>query len=236
MASPVIAISTYPPFGDQLRYGTPRAYVDAVRRAGGRVVLIPPGAPDPTELLELADGVVFAGGGDIDPARYGAERHELVYGIDAERDDSELTLAREVVDRELPLLAICRGHQILNVALGGTLHQHLPDVVGLAVRHRDEPPAPVPHDILVEPGTLLAKVMGTTEVTTQSWHHQATAETGAGLEVTARAPDGVIEAVELPGHPHLISVQWHPELSAADDPTQQALFDELVRAAGGDGS
>ena len=126
------------------------------------------------------------------------------------------------------MLAVCRGMQILNVVLGGTLHPHIPDVVGEDVVHRADPPGFIPHRVEVDEGSLISVTMGATEVNIASWHHQGIELLGAGLDVVARAPDGVIEAVELDGHPFLEAIQWHPEETAASDPTQQALFDALV--------
>ena len=233
MARPLIGITTYPPNpGD--RYELPRPYVDAVRRAGAEAVLVPPGVEDPAGLIERFDGLVLAGGGDIDPDRYGAAGHETVYAVDPVRDDCEIALARLVLERGTPTLAICRGAQVVNVALGGTLHVHLPEVVDGTVIHRKEPeelrgmPGPTPHEIEVEPGSFLATVMEADHVTPMSWHHQAVDRPGEGLRVVGRAPDGTIEALEHESHPWLAIVQWHPELTAAGDPTQQRLFDALV--------
>jgi putative glutamine amidotransferase len=128
-------------------------------------------------------------------------------------------------------MCICRGIQILNVALGGTLHVHVPDVVGEQLRHRVMPLGPIPHRISVDAGSKIARIMGTTDIEPQSWHHQAIDRPGEGLRVVARAPDGIVEAVEHESHPSLIAVQWHPELTAADDPTQAALFDAFVGSA-----
>lgn len=239
MASPrpLIGLTTYPPNpGD--RYELPRPYVDAVRRAGGEPVLVPPGVTEPEALLARLDGLLLAGGGDIDPARYGGAVHDTVYAIDPDRDDGELALARTVLERGTPTLAICRGSQVVNVALGGSLHVHLPDVVDGTVVHRKEPealrgmPGPTPHDIAVESDSLIAEVMGADRVTPMSWHHQAVDRLGDGLRVVARAPDGTVEALEHEAHPWLAIVQWHPELTAAGDPTQQRLFDALVERAG----
>lgn len=234
MASPrpLIGLTTYPPNpGD--RYELPRPYVDAVRRAGGEPVLVPPGVADPAGLLARLDGVVLAGGGDIDPVRYGGAPHATVYAIHPDRDESELALAHLVLEGAVPTLAICRGAQVLNVALGGSLHVHLPDVVDGTVVHRKEPelqgmPGPTPHEVGVEAGSLLADVMGATQVTPMSWHHQAVDRVGDGLRVVARAADGTVEALEHDTHPWLAVVQWHPELTAGGDPTQQRLFDALV--------
>lgn len=236
---PLIGLTTYPPnSGD--RYELPRPYVDAVRRAGGEPVLVPPGVEDAAGLLDRLDGLLLAGGGDIDPARYGGPSHETVYALDPDRDESEIALAHLVLERGTPTLAICRGSQVVNVALGGSLHLHLPDIVDGTVVHRKEPealrgmPGPTPHEIEVESGSLIAQVMGADRVTPMSWHHQAVDRVGDGLRVVARASDGTVEALEHDTHPWLAVVQWHPELTAAGDPTQQRLFDALVaRAADG---
>jgi putative glutamine amidotransferase len=140
-------------------------------------------------------------------------------------------LARHLVTQDMPLLGICRGTQVINVALGGTLIEHLPDVMGEAVLHRAPPRVPVEHEVAIEPASRLASIVGESRLTAASWHHQAIRQPGTGLQVVAHAPDGTIEAVEKPGHPWLIAVQWHPELTAADDPLQQRLFDGLVEAA-----
>ena len=233
---PLIGITTYPP-NRHGRYELPAEYVDSVRRAGGDVVLLPPGAGAVAGLLDALDGLLLAGGGDLDPARYGAEADDTIYSLDAHRDDDELALVRAVFDRGLPTFAICRGSQVVNVALGGTLHVHLPDVVDGSVAHRVPPedggPGPIPHQVEVEPGSLPAKLMDATTVTPMSWHHQAVDRLGDGLRVVARAADGTVEATEHDSHPWLLCVQWHPELTAATDPTQQRLFDAFVTASGG---
>ena len=235
---PLIGITTYPANRDA-RVELPREYVDSVRRAGGEPVLVPPGVGDAEALLDRLDGVVLAGGGDIDPALHGGAMHETVYALDPVRDRTEVDLARRVVERDQPTLAICRGMQVVNVALGGSLHVHLPDVVDGTVAHRTEPEhlrgraGPTPHDVAVEAGSLLAKVMEADAVTPMSWHHQAVDRLGDGLRVVATAPDGTIEALEHDSHRWLALVQWHPELTAARDQTQQRLFDGLVAACGG---
>jgi putative glutamine amidotransferase len=209
----------------------PAQYIDAVRRAGACVLLLPPGEPHLSTVLARLDGLIIAGGGDIDPARYGGRSHDTVYMVDHERDEMELSLARRVIDCELPTLCICRGSQILNVALGGSLHVHLPDVVGERVPHRAPPRQPTPHPVEVDPQSRLAELLGPIDRDPMSWHHQAIDRLATGLRVVAHAADGVIEAIEYPDHPWLIGVQWHPEITAADDPAQQRLFDGLVRAA-----
>jgi len=229
MDLPVIGITTYGR-DERGRYTLPSEYVAAVQRARAVPVLIPPVPELAERYLDLVDGVILAGGGDMDPAHYGGDRHETLYGIDAQRDGLELALARAIVERRQPALAICRGMQVLNVALGGTLIEHLPAVVGEDVLHRKPPREPTPHPVKVKAGSRLAAIAGATEFAPMSWHHQAIRAPAPGLEVVATAPDGTIEAVELSSHPWLIAVQWHPELTADCDPAQQRLFDALVAA------
>jgi putative glutamine amidotransferase len=228
---PLIGITTYAR-DEGNKVTLPSEYIDAVRRAGGCAVLLPPGERNLDIVLARLDGLIIAGGGDIDPARYGGDHHTAVYMIDTERDEMELELARRVIDSGMPTLCICRGSQILNVALGGTLHVHLPDVVGEQVHHRAPPREPTPHPVQIDDQSRLAELIGRTEREPMSWHHQAICNVAPQLQVVARAPDDVVEAIEYPDHPWLIGVQWHPELTAADDPAQQNLFDGLVRAAG----
>jgi putative glutamine amidotransferase len=227
--APVIGITTYGR-DEKGRYTLPSEYVAAVQRAGAVPVLIPPVPEHAARYLELVDGLVLAGGGDLDPAHYGGSAHETLYSVDAQRDALELELARRLVARSQPTLAICRGLQVLNVALGGTLIEHLPAVVGEQVLHRAPPREPTPHAVAIAPGSRLAAIAGTTECAPMSWHHQAIRTLAPGFTVVAKAPDGTIEAVESSKHPWLIGVQWHPELTADKDPTQQRLFDALVAA------
>jgi len=233
--APLIGITTYGR-DDRGRYTLPADYVSAVQRAGAVPVLIPPVPEHAQRYLDLVDGLVLAGGGDMDPGHYGGSAHETLYGVDAGRDRLELELARRIVERRQPTLAICRGMQVLNVALGGTLIEHLPAEIGEAVPHRlpraDNPALrePTPHAVRVKPGSRLARVAGATEFAPMSWHHQAVRTLAPGLEAVANAPDGTIEAVELSAHPWLLAVQWHPELTAQRDPAQQRLFDALVAA------
>lgn len=231
MSQPLIGITTYGR-DERGRYTLPADYVDAVERAGAVPVLIPPAPAHAARYLELVDGLVLAGGGDLDPAHYGGAAHETLYSVDVDRDALELELARRLVARRQPTLAICRGLQVLNVALGGSLIEHLPAVVGEGVLHRAPPRDPTPHSVHVEPGSRLAAITGATEFAPMSWHHQAIRALAPGLQVVARAPDGTIEAVEMPAHPWLIAVQWHPELTARREPAQQRLFDALAAAAG----
>lgn len=228
---PIIGITTYGRVLDN-RYSLPAAYVSAVERAGGQPVLIPPSDSQAERYLAFLDGLVLAGGGDIDPSHYGGQRHETLYGIDPPRDRMELALAREAMRVGCPMFGICRGMQLINVALGGSLIEHLPDEVGDDILHRALPRDPTPHDVTIEAESSLARIAGATQIRPMSWHHQGIRKMGDGLRVAARAPDGLIEAIERPGEHWLIAVQWHPELSAHEDPTQQRLFDTLVEVAG----
>jgi gamma-glutamyl-gamma-aminobutyrate hydrolase PuuD len=201
----------------------PYMYVEQVVRAGGQPVVLPP-AGDPAQVVSRLDGLIVAGGGDIDPARYGAAPHEKSGYVRKFRDEAEFAVMSAALDAGLPFLGICRGLQVLNVALGGTLHQHLPDVVG----HPGHSPAPGrfgPLPVTPVPGTRLAKALGTDPVTVPHYHHQAVDRLASGLTVSATAEDGTIEAVELDSGAFAVAVQWHPE--AAED---GALFEALVAA------
>lgn len=193
----------------------PAAYVDCVAAAGGRPLLLPPaqgpGAADDSAaaVVDALDALVLVGGGDVDPARYGAVADAATGGVNRERDDSELALVAAALAAGLPVLAVCRGLQILNVHLGGTLVQHLPDVVGHR-GHQPETGCFGPTEVRTEPGSRVAAVMGSTATVACS-HHQAVDALGRGLVVTARAADGVVEAVELPSAPFVVGVEWHPE-------------------------
>lgn len=230
MHAPRIAITTYGR-NEEGRFTLPSKYVDAVRRAGGLPYLLPPGEPRLHEWVETIDALILTGGPDVDPLVYGGEPHPTIYGVDRERDDSDLALVRRIIESKTPALCICRGAQVLNVGLGGTLIEHLPDSVGEKVHHRGPNREYVPHAVHVEDGTQLARILGRCDVSPASSHHQAIREVGHGLKIVATAPDGTIEAVEMPNHPWLVAVQWHPEYTAADDPVQQRLFDALVDAA-----
>ncbi|MCC7410465.1 MAG: gamma-glutamyl-gamma-aminobutyrate hydrolase family protein [Gammaproteobacteria bacterium] len=228
--APTIGITTYGRDASN-RFDCPAEYVDAVRRAGGVPMLLPPGEGDWTDVARRLDGLLLTGGGDINPARYGGAAHPSIYAVDDQRDAAECTLMRSAINTGLPTLAICRGMQILNVVLGGTLHAHVPDAFGEQVRHRVPPREPVQHRVSVQPGSHLASLLEIREFDCASWHHQALDSIAAGLQISAYAPDMLIEAVELSDHPFLVAVQWHPELSAASDPLQQRLFDHLVATA-----
>jgi putative glutamine amidotransferase len=194
----------------------PADYLTAIQRAGGLGLMIPPDAAlveDPGELLDRLDGLVLAGGSDIDPASYGAEPHPQTRGTVPERDRTELALAREALARDLPVLGICRGMQLLNVARGGTLTQHLPDEVGHE-QHRRNPGSfdGSEHDVRLDAGSLAARAIGEERHEIKSHHHQAVEVIGDGLVVSGRSTlDELPEAIELPGCRFALGVQWHPE-------------------------
>ena len=194
-------------------------------------MLIPPGEQQTGIVLNAIDALLLAGGGDIDPSLYGGAPHETIYMTDLARDEMELQLVRTALDAGMPMLAICRGTQVVNVALGGTLHTHLPEVYGEAVKHRLPPREPVPHPVRVEPGSTTAAVLGVTDCEPMSWHHQSIDQLARSTNIVAWAPDGVPEAIEIDGHPQVLALQWHPEETAASDPIQQKPFDWLVRCA-----
>ena len=230
MNKPIVGLTTYPASATH-GWHTPALYVDAVLRAGGVPMMLSGQCPACAERwLDVVDGVVLIGGGDINPAEFGSAGHETIYNLSAERDAMELALMRALLTHPKPVLAICRGMQILNTVLGGTLHVHLPDVVGESVLHRAPPRDPIQHSIQVAADSELAKVIGQ-QVHTASWHHQAIDQLGQGLKAVAWAPDGVIEAVELEGRQDLLAVQWHPEITAAEENGQQDMFDSLIKQA-----
>jgi putative glutamine amidotransferase len=201
----------------------PASYVRAVTRAGGVPLLVPPGAAY-EETLDSVDGLVFSGGSDLDPELYGEAAHAETDGWVRERDDFELGLMQAALARDVPLLAICRGSQVLNVALGGDLEQHVPDRVSTNV-HKETPGVFAEHDVAVVPGTKLASILGTGS-DVKSHHHQGYGELGSGLREAARAPDGTVEALEDPSHRFVVGVLWHPE-----EGEDVALFEALVREA-----
>jgi putative glutamine amidotransferase len=232
-AAPRVGITTYA-VNSVGEIPVPQQYVSSVRRAGGIPLLIAPGETQLAALLDTLDALVLAGGGDICPTRYGGRGHETVYSVSTERDESELRMVEELFERRLPMLAICRGLQVVNVALGGTLHPHLPDVVGETIAHRAPPRLPIPHSITVAADSRLSAIMGASQgngIECMSWHHQAVDRPGHGCRAVANSVDGVVEAIEIAERPELIAVQWHPELTSHEDAAQQRLFDELVRLA-----
>jgi putative glutamine amidotransferase len=213
-------------------------YVRAVGAAGGLPFVLAPGNPEDaaelaSEYLDRVEALVLSGGADVDPALYGEERHAMVGRVFPERDAFELALCREALRRDVPTLAICRGHQLLNVATGGTLFQDIASQVRAAAVHDpDQERWERCHDVEVLPGTRLFDILGQERVAVNSFHHQAVKELGRGLVLSARGcDDGVIEAMEMPDRRFMIGVQWHPE-SFWDKPHGfQPLFQALVDAA-----
>jgi putative glutamine amidotransferase len=226
---PVIGITTYAQDASWGVWRLPAAlipldYVDAVERAGGRPVLIPPSDEGVEETLAALDGIVFSGGADVDPTMYGAEAHPETDTPQARRDAGELALMREALERDLPMLAICRGFQLLNVVRGGDLIQHLPESIG-SDDHKQIPGEFAEHPVEVKAETRLAGIVGERSDVT-SHHHQAIGKIGDGLVETAWAADGTLEGLEDPSLRFAVGVQWHPE--AGED---QALFESLVDEA-----
>jgi putative glutamine amidotransferase len=226
---PVVGITTYLV---PARFGAwelesalvPHDYVLAVERAGGRPLLVPPSTDGVEETLDALDGLIFSGGGDLDPALYEQEPHPETDRPSPPRDEAELALLRAALEHDLPVLAICRGSQVLNVALGGDLVQHLPDVVG-DEKHKHTPGSYADHEVEIEPGSRLGELLGE-RAPVKSHHHQGYGRLGRGLNATARAQDSTVEAVEDPSRRFTLGVLWHPE--AGED---ARLFEALVAEA-----
>ena len=226
---PLIGITTYAQDASWGVWHLPAAlipldYVDAVERAGGRPVLIPPSEDGIDETLEALDGIVFSGGADVDPALYGAAAHDLTDEPQKRRDAGEMALLSAALERDLPTLAVCRGVQLMNVARGGDLVQHLPEQVGHE-RHREIPGTFSEHPVEVRAGSRLQSVVGS-EAHVTSHHHQSLGKMGDGLVEAAWAEDRTVEAVEDPSRRFALGVQWHPEAAAADDGLFRALVEE----------
>ncbi|HIE39457.1 MAG TPA: gamma-glutamyl-gamma-aminobutyrate hydrolase family protein [Anaerolineales bacterium] len=240
--SPLIGISARSeagggPFSSPL-YAVPQTYVGAVRKAGGIPLLLPPAfAEEGAEvLLARLDGLLLSGGGDLAAEWYGGEESPLLERVDRERDRAELALARTALRIGKPVLAICRGIQVLNVAMGGTLYADIPTQVPGALPHRPaqgQPPKASAHLVHLTPGSRLAGILGLERMMVNSFHHQAVERVGEGLAVVARAPDGIVEGVERPDHPFCLGVQWHPEMAIGNQEGMARLFQALVQAAGG---
>jgi putative glutamine amidotransferase len=210
-------------------------YVRAVETGGGLPLVLAPGRPqDAPAFLDRVEALLLTGGADVDPSHYGESPHPQLGKVLRERDDFELALAREALRRDLPLLAICRGHQVLNVATGGTLIQDIPSQLPGAVDHDpDTERWQTSHEVEILPGTRLRAILGRDRVPVNSFHHQSIKTLGEGLALSARSTsDGVVEGVEMPGRRFVVGVQWHPE-SFWDRPENfQPLFGALVEAAG----
>ena len=214
----------------------PLSYLVALAHAGADAVLLANNAEQAAIDAHRFDALLLTGGADVDPTRYGEEPHERTIVADADRDEYEIALVREARTRDVPVLAVCRGLQVVNVALGGTLSQHVPEVVGETIRHRvmDEPGTVHGHEVRVDAGSFLERVVGSEPFETTSRHHQAADTVAPGLRCTARTADGVIEALEAPDAEFFLAVQWHPELMAGGA-TSTRLFGAFVAAAAGRG-
>jgi putative glutamine amidotransferase len=226
---PIVGITTY---AEDARWGVwdapaaliPLAYVRAIEEAGGRALLVPPATEGLEETLDVLDGLLFSGGADLDPGSYGAEAHPETNGVRPERDRAELALLEGALARDMPVLAVCRGSQVLNVARGGDLVQHLPEVVGHQ-GHKQAPGVFADHDVEVLPETRLRAVIGE-RAPVKSHHHQGYGRLGEGLREAAHAEDGTVEAIEDPSRRFAVGVLWHPE-----EGEDAALFAALVEEA-----
>lgn len=228
--APIIGITTYAR-NEAGEISLPGHYLDAIEGAGGIPILLPPHQTQVDRILDIVDGLVFAGGGDIDPSIYGGEHHPSIYLVDGDRDQFELTLAKAALNASIPTLGICRGMQILSVASGAKLIPHVPDVFGDTIAHRlDHPRRPTPHPVQIQANSRLATIMQETQVMVASWHHQAVQFAPSGWQPAAYAADGLVEALERVEHPWMVAVQWHPELSP-DDPAHQRIFQAFVAQA-----
>ena len=228
---PLVAIATH---GRNHRgsFELPCEYVEAIRCVGGLAVLLPPGLKEAKHVLCHVDALMLIGGGDVDATLYGVDSGASLEDVDRLRDASELELVRHALSVGLPTLGICRGAQVINVALGGTLHPHLLDVFGRSVSHRDEDGGATRHPVEVDPHSELNHILGTQVCEPASWHHQCINALARGLSPVAWSPDGVLEAFAgAPPHRWLYGVQWHPELTCSTDRAQRRLFGALVNAA-----
>ncbi len=239
--SPVIGItsaliSEEQDYGTMVRHRVSADYSEAVLQAGGLPIILPPQDGTIEQILELVDGLIFTGGADIDPARYGeTEIHPMTYDISDERDRFEIDLLNAAVQRDMPVLCICRGIQVLNVALGGSLVQHIADQVEFPLPHRQHEvgimATETSHAVTFQEGSLSAEVFESTEIPVNSLHHQSLAIPADGVRVEGISTDGVIESVSVPSCRFVLGLQWHPELLYKTVPTQLKPFEALVEAA-----
>jgi putative glutamine amidotransferase len=238
---PLIGITafetTYPKPPHAPLYATGQRYVRAIEDAGGLPVILSPGFGDETlrAMFERLDGLLLSGGGDIDPVIYGEEPHPTIWGLDMKRDRAELALAKWAAERQKPLLCICRGTQVLNVALGGSLLQDIESLLPGALTHMFDqeitPREQITHSIAVDIDSLLGELLQANVAQVNSWHHQAIKRVASDLKVVATASDGIVEAIEIPGHRFALGVQWHPEWLYDRQPEMARLFYGLITAA-----
>ena len=211
-------------------------YPAALAECGALPLVIPLNLPQPilAAIFERLDGLCLSGGVDVDPAEYGEARHPDLGAVDKARDETEITLARWALEADLPVLGICRGIQLLNVAAGGSLYQHVPAQVPHAVRHdyrlRESAWDAPTHGVRLEPGSIIAQIAGDDEIPANSFHHQSIKTIAPGFRATAWAPDGVVEAIEHGGKPFAVAVQWHPEGMFRSDAGARRIFEAFVAA------
>jgi putative glutamine amidotransferase len=236
MPSPLIGITTYRQTHQEgfTLFSLAEAYVQAVSQAGGFPVLIPLGLPEIQlrGLFSRLDGLLFSGGGDVAPGFFGGEAHPAVDLVDTDRDRVEIELVREAIKHDMPFLGICRGIQVINVALGGTLYTHIPDQLAGAIHHPHIPGNSrgyLAHEVLIQPGSRLSEILGKPRLMVNSMHHQGIAILAPGFEPTVHATDGLIEGMERSNYNFGMAVQWHPEWLTAHAP-MQALFRSFVEA------
>ena len=227
--TPIIGITTYRNLKDGGHF-LPGGYVESVHKAGGIPVLLASGKTDMERILQSVDGLIFAGGGDINPAVYGGPAHPSIDRVDPVRDTFEIELAKRVFNSTIPVLGICRGFQLLALASGGELITHIPDEFGEKIKHKAADGESIKHSVQVEENSQLAIITGRTKFEVESKHHQAIRKISDDWQVTAKSDDGIIEAIENKKHPWMISVLWHPEMSL-DDLNQQGIFKGLVKAS-----
>lgn len=217
-------------------FAVAQAYVEAILQAGGVPLLIPLGLDQATllTLIDRLDGILFSGGGDIQPATYGSQAHPAVDDVDTDRDRIELWLVEQVLKRQQPFLGICRGFQVINVALGGTLYEDILDQHPGAQKHSFFPGHPrnfLAHTVQVQAGSQLSALLQTESIPVNSLHHQGVRQLAPALQPSAYAADGIIEGIEIPDHPFGLAVQWHPEW-LRDDPAMRRIFTAFIQAAG----
>lgn len=227
---PTIGITTFNQNEDG-QYHVKNTFVQAIRCCGGLPILLPPGQPEESAaILEVVDGLIFSGGGDLDPATYNGEYHPAISAVDNTRDAFELKLFSQALSSDIPILGVCRGLAVMAVASGASLVSHIPLEFGELVAHTGDSEEGVKHEVKINPQSHLASIMEATTVEVVSMHHQSIRTLPDGWRLAARAIDGVVEAIEYEHHPWVIGVQWHPEL-ALDNPQQLRIFEALVETA-----
>lgn len=236
MTKPLIGLTTYRNLSEQgyPRFSASEAYTSSLVNAGACPVMIPLGLPEgfAIEILSRLDGVLFTGGGDITPAVYGGPEHPSIDGEDLDRDQIEMSLVTQAVEKNMPFMGICRGLQIINVALGGDLYADILAQHPKALKHAYFPGFPrehLAHEVVIDQESTIHKILGDTKIQVNSLHHQGVRNLAAGLRPTGHAPDGIIEACELVGHPFGVAVQWHPE-NLQEHLAMQELFKSFVEA------